>query len=52
MIKIKHKLSGEVKDCSELEHFMMMDSDDWAVQEDIKKPKVKKKAKKAKKSKK
>lgn len=31
MITIKHNASGEIKECTELEHFMMMDSDDWEV---------------------
>tara|TARA_R100001443_G_scaffold116495_2_gene137059 strand:- start:1722 stop:2030 length:309 start_codon:yes stop_codon:yes gene_type:complete len=31
MITIKHKATSEIKECTELEHFMMMDSDDWEV---------------------
>tara|TARA_Y100000593_G_C4193396_1_gene278088 strand:- start:33 stop:188 length:156 start_codon:yes stop_codon:yes gene_type:complete len=46
MIKIKHNLSGEVKDCSELEHHMMMDSNDWTMIVEKPKPKPKKKSKK------
>ena len=50
MIKIQHNLSGEVKEVSELEHHMMIDTDDWKVVKEVKKSKVKK-TKKAKKTK-
>ena len=33
MITIKHNLSGEIKDTTELEYHMMMDSDAWTVVE-------------------
>ena len=49
MITIKHNSSGEVKEVTELEYHMMMDSDAWTVQEEpVKKskPKSKPKAKK------
>tara|TARA_R100001591_G_scaffold89514_1_gene95517 strand:+ start:629 stop:820 length:192 start_codon:yes stop_codon:yes gene_type:complete len=62
MITIKHNLSGETKEVTKLEHFMMMDSDDWKVIEKVEpkpkpkpkpkekpKPKAKKKAAKKKK---
>ena len=48
MITIKNSLSGETKQASELEYHMMIDSNDWVIVEEVKKPK----AKKAKKSKK
>ena len=51
MIKIKHNLSGEVKDCSELEYHMMMDSSDWTVVVEKPKPKKASKPKKVKKKK-
>ena len=51
MITIKNNLSGEIKDTTELEYHMMMDSDAWTVveKEELKpkpKPKPKPKAKK------
>ena len=54
MITIKHNLSGEIKDTTELEYHMMMDSDAWTVveKEELKpkpKPKAKKKSTKKKK---
>jgi len=52
MITIKNSLSGETKEASELEHHMMIDSNDWVIVKEPKKPKAKKKAKKDKKSKK
>jgi hypothetical protein len=50
MITIKHNLSGEVKDTTELEYHMMMDSDAWIVVEKKEKPKPKAKPKAKKKS--
>tara|TARA_R100001443_G_scaffold100791_1_gene108308 strand:- start:342 stop:494 length:153 start_codon:yes stop_codon:yes gene_type:complete len=50
-MKIKHKITQEVKECSELDHYMMMDSDDWEKVVEAKKKSKPKKSKKFKKSK-
>jgi len=49
MITIKNSLSGETKEASELEYHMMIDSNDWIIVEEFKKPKTKKSKKSKKK---